>query len=301
MISIIIINFNSTNDTIRCLNSLKYQNYEDYEVIIIDNGSNDVNKNLLSKFLTSLKTEGKFYNRIKIIYSNINLGYGGGNNLGIKNSKGDIILLLNNDTIHSVSFLETMGNFFNQYKSVHIAQPLIYYLDKKNKIWCNGYKFYNFSYYLYRNLNFIEIDLIKRPYRIDCADGCAFFIRREVLREIGLLERIFFIYGESGELCYRARLKGYNNIYCNPLTEIYHDIQLGFSDLQKHYFFRNRMIFFLKHFSFPIIIVQSLFLFVRVFLIAVNLKTRKFDYKFFYNSMKKIVSGFILGLKIRLS
>ncbi len=301
MLSIILVNYNNTNDTIRCLNSLKYQTYDDYEILIVDNSSNDENKNLLAKFLTSIKKEAIFFNKIKIIYSNLNLGYGGGNNLGIRNSKGEIILLLNSDTVHSVSFLKTMNNFFEQYKFIHIAQPLIYYFKEKNKIWCNGYKYYKYSLSLYKNLNFIDRAVINKPYRIDIADGCAFFIRRDVLKEIGLLENIFHIYGEMGDICYRARLNGYNNIYCNPLTEIYHDIQPGFSDLHKQYFFRNRMILFLKHFSLPLILAQSIIQFVRLFLIAIDLNNKKFDYKFFFTSIMKMISGFILGLKRRLN
>ncbi len=301
MLSIILVNYNNTNDTIRCLNSLKYQNYDDYEIIIVENCSNDDNKNLLSNFLTSIKKEVKFFNKIKIIFSNQNLGYGGGNNLGIRKSKGDIILLLNSDTVHSVSFLKTMNNFFEQYEFIHIAQPLIYYFKEKNKIWCNGYKFYKYSLFLNKNLNFIDRAVINKPYRIDIADGCAFFIKREVLKEIGLFENIFHIYGEMADMCYRARLNGYNNIYCNPLTEIYHDTLPGFSDLQKRYFFRNRMIFFLKHFSLSLILAQSFLHFVRLFLVAIDLNNKKFDYKFFFISIIRMINGFILGLKRRLN
>ncbi len=261
----------------------------------------DYNKNLLTEFITTNTKGSNFFGNIKIIYSDINLGYGGGNNLGIKNSKGNIILLLNNDTVHSVSFLEEMSNFFEKYKFIHIAQPLIYYLKEKDKIWSNGYKFFKFSYFLLKNLNFIEIATINRPYRIDSADGCAFLIRRDILKEIGLLENIFFIYGETAELCYRAKLKGFTNIYCNPLTKIYHDTQPGFSELHKKYFFRNRMMFLLKHFSLSLIVVQSLMLLIRLFLISIAIKKKRFDYKFIFNTIKKMMYGLIVGLKRRLN
>ena len=145
MISVIILNHNDSNYTIECLYSLRNQTYDNFEIIIVENNSFTYYKSKLINFLESNKLEYKFLKKIKLIYSDKHLGYAGGTNLGIKSSKGDIILHLDNDTIQCPSFLEIMGKFFEKYKFVHIAQPLIYYLREKQKIWCNGYKFNKFS------------------------------------------------------------------------------------------------------------------------------------------------------------
>lgn len=301
MISIIILNHNDSNYTIQCLISLRNQTYDNFEIIIVENNSETYYKSTLINFLESNKLEHKFLEKIKILYSDRHLGYAGGNNLAIKNSKGDIILHLDNDTIHSPSFLEIMCKFFEKYKFVHIAQPIIYYLKEKKKIWCNGYKFNKFSNDIIQNLIYLKKESIAKPYKIDSADGCAFFIRKAVLKKTGLYESIFNIYGETSELCYRARMNGFTNIYCNPQAKIYHDTKPGFSDLHKHLFFRNRMIFFLLHFSLLLIIWQFFMQIVQLFFLTFDLKNRKIDHKFIIYSIKGAINGIIIGLKKRLN
>ncbi|KKK51165.1 hypothetical protein LCGC14_3117710, partial [marine sediment metagenome] len=74
----------------------------------------------------------------------MNTGFAGGINIGIKHSKGDLILFLNSDIVHEPDFLMEMLNFFKN-KKVHIAQPKICYYNDKNKIWQNGGKINLFS------------------------------------------------------------------------------------------------------------------------------------------------------------
>ena len=75
--------------------------------------------------MKSNQLKRSFMKKIKIIHSKQNLGYAGGNNLGIQKSKGDLILLLNSDTFHDSDFLDSMYIFFQKYKNIHITQPRI--------------------------------------------------------------------------------------------------------------------------------------------------------------------------------
>jgi len=302
MLSIILVNYNNTHHTINCLKSLQNQNYKNFEIIIIDNASQEFFKKQIDKFLKSNELIESFRKKIKVYYSKKNTGFTGGNNLGIKRSKGDIILFLNCDTIHEPDFLKNMIEFFNKYKFVQIAQPKICYFYDKNKIWFNGGLFQKFYFNVFKPLDGMknEKDVLKKPFRIDYSQGCAFFIRRDIIKEIGMLDNDFFCYCEECDLCYRANLKGYNNIYCNPNAKIYHNTRPGFSKAFKKYYFRNRMIFCLKHFSFPLIIWQFFIQFIQLFIFTINIKKKVIDYFFFFNSIKGILNGIKIGIIRRL-
>ena len=302
MLSIIILNYNDTHHTINCLNSLQNQNYKDFEIIIIENNSDEFYKKQLNTFLKRNQNNKFFLEKINLIQVEENLGFMGGCNLGIRKSKGDLILLLNNDTYHESKFLESMVNFFKKYKNLHIAQPKICFYPDKHIIYCNGGKINKFSFILFRSLNYKEKDndLIKKPFRVDYAAGTAFFIRRDILKKIGLLDDIYFMYCDESDLCYRATLKGYGNIYCNPATKIYHNTQYGSSELLKKYYFRNRMIFCLKHFSFALIIWQFFMQLIQLFINVIDLKKKKINYDFFFKSIIGMINGFKIGILRRL-
>lgn len=104
MISIIIVNYNGLKWLKRCLDSLFFQTYKDFEVVLVDNNSSDDSIKFLRE---NYKDE-----RLKIICSHNNLGFAGGNNLGIENSSGNYILLLNNDIWVENDFLERLYNFY---------------------------------------------------------------------------------------------------------------------------------------------------------------------------------------------
>lgn len=303
MLSIILVNYNNSHHTINCLKSLQNQIYKNFEIILIDNNSNNFEKKKIYKFLKNNNLKSSFKRKIRTINSNVNLGYTGGNNLGIKRSKGDIILLLNSDTMQEPDFLKNMIEFFNKYKFVHIAQPKICYYSHKDIIWQNGGKLKKFSFNLFTPIDRMkkEIDVQKKPFKIDYGIGCALFIRREIIKEIGMLDNDYFCYCEESDFCYRASLKGYKNIYCNTKTKIYHNTKSGFSRAFKKYFFRNRMIFCFKHFSIPLIIWQFFMQFIQLFIFTIDFKKKVIDYNFFLDSIKGIINGIKIGVKKRLA
>ena len=125
MLSIIILNYNNTYHTRHCLLSLQKQTFSNFEIVLVENNSDDVFRKKLYDFLKSDELERSFLKNIRLIESNkrsqfhneANLGFTGGNNYGIQKAKGDLILLLNNDTYHDPTFLESMIAFFNKYKN----------------------------------------------------------------------------------------------------------------------------------------------------------------------------------------
>lgn len=301
-LSIILVNYNNTSDTISCIKSLNKQKFRDFEIVIVENNSNDEEKENLHNFLSSKNWNNIFVNKVKIIESSKNLGYTGGNNIAIKHAHGDLILLLNSDTFHNSDFLDIMVSFFKNNPKIHIAQPKICFYPNKEIIWGLGGKVNKYSYNLFSHLKYKQMDDMKitRPFRINYAIGCALFIRRKILKRIGLLDIDYFMYGEESDLCYRAILNGFNNIYCNPKSIIYHNVQVDFTEMYKKYCFRNRIIFCIKFFNFPLIIWQFLMQFIQLMLYCIKTQDKHFDYLFFFKSIKGFIDGFKIGFRKRI-
>ena len=295
MISIILVNYNNSNDTICCLKSLFNQNFEDFEIIILDNNSRKKDKQLIIKFLKNNVIPNHLIKNIKFVSSSKNLGFTGGNNTAVKYAKGDIILLLNSDTVHELDFLDTMYLFFKMNKSVHIAQPNICFFSNKNLIWSNGGIINIYSPNLFSHLNYLEYDnnQFELPFKIDYAVGCAIFIRKEVIDDIGLFDNVFFMYAEESDFCFRATNKGYK-IYCNPKSRIYHKINLKKSEAFKKYYFRSRNIWCIKNLSIFLAIWQFFMQIIHLIGLTKNHNNKKVDYDFF----SKSIIGIFLGIKI---
>lgn len=311
MLSIILLNFNNTYHTKKCLISLEKQTYKDFEIILVDNKSNEFYRKELVDFLESNQLIESILEKIKLIKSDdrmlylneVNLGFTGGSNLGIRKSQGDLILLLNNDTLQEPTFLEIMVSFFKKFRNLHLAQPKICCYPDKKIIWGMGGVVNKFSYNLFKMINSgkLDFDLENKPFKIDYAIGTALFVRREILKKIGLLDNIFFMYCEESDLCFRAMKQGYKNIYCNPKAVIFHNRKPGLSKKSKELRFRNRTIFCIKHFSIAIIIWQFFMQFIELLLLIIDFNKMKIDYKFFSISIRGMLNGLKLGIRRRLS
>src|SRR2546429_2885123 len=105
-VSIVIVNWNGKKWLKKCLDSLLEQTYKNIEIIVVDNDSND----------DSVEYLKRNYPQVKVIESKENLGFAGGNNLGIKNAKGNLVLLINNDTWVEKDFLTELVDFYNRNK-----------------------------------------------------------------------------------------------------------------------------------------------------------------------------------------
>jgi hypothetical protein len=280
------------------LKSLQNQKFDDFEIILVEHGSEKKYSDKLINFLRSNTLKPLFKDKIKFLDLEDNFGFTGGNNYAIKYCKGDIILLLNNDTFHEPNFLKEMAIFFENYSFIDIAQPKICFYPDKDIIWgmggiINKYRIHLFNHLYYRKKD--ENDMI-RPIRIDYAIGTALFVRREVLNEIGLLDNIYYMYCEESDLCYRAKLKGFDQVYCNPKAKIYHNYEDKISNSMKKWYIRNRIIFILKFFSFPLIILQFFLISIQIGIFVIDWNNKRIDFKFFKNSIKGLLSGLKFGL-----
>lgn len=258
MLSIIIVNYNTYDLTKQTINSILQKKLSfSFEIILVDNASQDGSiENLKQLYITEQKEE-----KVKIICNENNLGFSKANNIGIRSSKGEYILLLNSDTVVIGDCLEKAMEYIISNSNVgalgakvelpdgnldHACKrgfptpsASLYYLlgmDKKNPV--------KYGQYNARHLGEDEIG------EVDCLMGAFMLIPKEVLDEIGLLDEDFFMYGEDIDLCYRIKEAGYNIIYY-PKAKIIH-YKGGSSKKRRSkviFDFHNSMwIFYKKHY-----------------------------------------------------
>lgn len=255
---IVILNFNSFEDTEECLISLEKLDYNNYEIIIIDNSSNDNSYDKLKKRFVK-------YNIIK---SNENLGYANGNNIGIKyalENKADYICVLNNDVIVEDDFLDKIIKVMEDDKDIGLAGPCICKYHDKNIIQAMGanINLYNgLTQGKYKNYKYNDIP--QKDIQVDYLGGACFVCRREVFEKIGFIPENYFLFFEETEFCYKASKRGYKLI-CVYESKIYHK---GSSTISKYsglsYYFlnRNRVIFIRRNANFLEKCIFSIYIFI---------------------------------------
>ncbi len=245
LVSIITVNFNQPKATIELLQSLKKQNHANIEVILVDNAS-DINHE--AEFSNT-------YPNLTFIRTKANLGFAGGNNLGINVAKGDYIFLLNNDTEIPEHCISTMIDEFEKNENIGLLSPLILYDDDKSIIQYAGYTPLNYltarnaqTGQFEKNLN--QFDGITRE--TGFCHGAAVMCRKTDLQKAGLMDENYFLYYEELDWCEKFKRIG-KAIYFTGKTFIYHkeSISVGKESAIKTYFItRNRMLFIRKNTSF---------------------------------------------------
>lgn len=238
-ILIIILNYNGWDDTKECLESLNKVEYENFEVILIDNGSAEKPPEIGGQF-SNLK--------ITQVFNDKNLGFAGGNNQGIKMAlqKGaEYILLLNNDTLVEPDFLAKLVEVSKKDGGkIGIVGPLMLYPDKKI-IWSAGGKIT--SDYKGELIGYNQSDegQFKNPAHVEYISGTCLLIKKAVIEKIGLISEDYFLYYEDVDWCTRARATGYECLLV-PEARIYHKVSKStqeFSYPYIYYHVRNNLLF----------------------------------------------------------
>lgn len=286
LVYIILVNYNGYKDTTECVNSLKKINYSNYKIIIVDNASFDNSVEILKKKLSDCK----------IIESKKNLGFAGGNNLGIKyalGNKADYILLLNNDTLVESNFLNNMINSFNVDNRIGLVGCKIMYYTQKNIIWYGGgyidwFRFIG-AHYGMKQIDKGQCNVEKE---IDFMTGCCMLIKREVFEKIRLLTEDYFMYFEDVDFCVKVKDAGYK-IWYNPKAIIYHKVGLSSGGEESAFSIkwctRNRLVFMNKY---KVKVTRFSFILSKVFFYTTRL-IRYFQYVLAneYDKSKAIIDG----------
>lgn len=239
LISIITVDYNQPETTLALIKSIDlFYADANIEIIVVDNGSKINNG---ARFLQQNED-------IKFIRSEVNLGFAGGNNLGIEAAGGDYLFLVNNDTEFTPGLLETLSSTLDADPSIGIISPKIMYFDQPDVIQYAGFTAMN--YYTCRNRCIGQFELDKGQYDsmnsgTGYIHGAAMMIRRDALLAAGPMPENFFLYFEEMDWCERIRKAGYK-VWVNCAASIYHkeSISVGKNSSLKEFFMnRNRILF----------------------------------------------------------
>lgn len=244
-VAIIILNWNGKKDTIECLESLKHITYPNYEILLVDNGSTD----------GSVEYFRERYPDIEIIENEKNMGYAEGNNVGIRRvmkNGADYMLLLNNDTVVDPEFLGELVNVAENNLRIGFAGPKVYYYNydqKKDIINFAGGKLDMWKGRTYHiGLNEVDSGQYDEIKEVDYVEGSCLLLRKEVIKEIGLLDPVYFAYWEENDLCMRGNKAGYISIFV-PKAKIWHKIAASNINKNKIYYLTRNQFWFIKRYA----------------------------------------------------
>lgn len=243
-VSVVILNWNGKQDTLECLDSVQKIDYPNYDVVVVDNGSTDDSVNAITKK----------YPDITLIKTGSNLGYAGGNNVGIRlalDHDADFILVLNNDTIVSPDLLSAFVTAKDLLPANSVLGAKIFFYDKPDTLWFAGGR-WNSESNSFEHLGSGQTDSAEfnRFAEVDYVTGCALFASAATFKEVGLLNESFFLTYEETDWCYRARAKGHKCIFV-PEAKLWHKVSSSFggadSPLVGYFMQRNKLLWVKKH------------------------------------------------------
>jgi GT2 family glycosyltransferase len=240
--SLIVLNWNGKELLARCLPSLCALDYPNYEVILVDNGSTDGSvEYVISEFPG-----------ISVIENERNLGYAGGMNVGIAQSKGDVVVLLNNDVIVRQDWLAELVGAMVTDERIGVAGCKIFLADGKTLQHAGGLISYPLALADHYGYGQPDTGAYEVLANVDYVTSAAMAIRRAVLAEVGYLDDGFFpIYYDDVDICYRARAAGWRVVYVPTSVLIHLESATMVRDSYRYFvsFHRSRLRFVLKHLS----------------------------------------------------
>lgn len=214
---IIVLNWNGKEDTLDCLRSLRTTAYGNYQVVLVDNGSED----------DSVAAVRKDFPEAEIVETGKNLGFAGGNNVGIEYAMqqgADYVFLINNDTTVHSAYLTELVAVAESDDKIGAVGSKIYYHSEPERIWFAGGKI-NWLRNKGEHIGLDEIDKgqFDEIREVGYLTGCALLVKREVVEKIGVLEDDYFLYYEDVDYSLRIQNAGYKTIYA-PKSMIYHKV-----------------------------------------------------------------------------
>jgi GT2 family glycosyltransferase len=268
--SVIILTYNRVKDTLELLGSLEKQNYEDFEIILVDNNSSD-------ETVQKVKENFPTVNCIEIKY---NAGVPGGRNVGIKNARGDNLIFIDNDAEVGSTFLKDIESTFkSEPKAGVLAFRIINYysrkIDETTWIW---------------DTSLLNNEEFKAVYKFV---GAGFAIRREVINQVGLLWDDLFFMHEEQDFCMRLLRTNYRVFY-TPQIEVYHKVspEKRYESDERTFFYgiRNDIWIYIR--NVPIYDALKHLVYLGITALFYSIKMKSFIYY-----MKGVAEGIFLSKK----
>jgi GT2 family glycosyltransferase len=217
-VSIIILNWNTARDTIECLESIKKQSYKDYEIVLVDNGSEENDFAALKNYVK------KFGKKVRLFRLKKNIGFTGGSDYGLSKARGNYMLFLNNDTIVDKKFIVELLAPFKKYENVGATVPkLLFYKDgPTKKLQHGGSRLTYYGMAVDEGLGRTDSRIFDREKEDGCITGACFMISRKVFDALDeAFCTFYFTYFEEVDLSWRMRSAGFRIMYV-PKSIVYH-------------------------------------------------------------------------------
>ncbi len=288
MINILLLNWNSFDDIEKCINQIFKSEFTRYRVILIDNNSDEIDKNKIVELFNKLKI--KFEDKIYLVKNSENFGYAGGNNAGYdylkeNNLAGDI-LILNPDVLISENTLGQLNIVLNS--DVGIGAVMCRTVNSYSKIM--------YDYISMDGLNQKWLTSNNDTIATSYVAGSCMLLKREVIDKIGLFNSDFFMYWEEVDLSFRIKKCGYK-LLSTTTTEIVRKD----NDKSRSYnmnFYMTRNIFLMKKLH-SNISTYSLFIeLLKMFKASLGESYKFNDLKYITIFFKGVIDGFKTSIKI---
>lgn len=257
-IAVIILNYENYEDTLECIVSLTNYMSENVDIIVVDNKSTNNSVNELTEKTSKIN---------KLIVTEKNLGYAGGNNVGIQYAYEQgykYICVLNNDTIITENFIEKLECYLDNHLECGIVGPAILEYNNENIIQSTGGSIVSWrarTFLLNPGVAYKNIE--KFPKEVDWVGGACMMFRSDIIDKIGYIPECYFLFYEETDWCCQARKIGLQ-VVCQPEAYIYHKRSASVKKMKGLNFYlmeRNKVKFVIRTSPFPLnlIIICMLF------------------------------------------
>ena len=247
-VSIIIVNYNGKELLQKCLDSLLKVNYDNFEIILVDNNSTDGTVEFITKNYPSLI----------IIKLDSNKGFAEPNNVAAKISKGKYLLFLNNDTVVTPNFISEMVKVMETDKKIAVCQSLL--LKPDGSVDSSG-DFIDHLGVVYNSKT--KIDEIRE---VSSARGASMLVRSDIFEKLDGFDQKFFITFEDVDLCWRSWILGYR-VLIIPTSIVYHEGGITIKKIKSEiafHGFKNQLAMKITNFE-PILAMRNMMLFFGIY------------------------------------
>lgn len=255
---IIVLHYQSYEDTYACLSSLK-DIPEAFDIMLINNGMGEgIETQITRDFPT-----------VRCLNLEENMGFAVANNIGLRTSLQEgyeFSLLLNNDVVVDFHFLGILKNVMEADEKIALAGPAIYYYERSDFLWAMG------GWINLWNANIggiINLDINNCPpyFDVDYLAGTCILINNQALKRIGMLPEEYFLAYEEADFAIKARKNGYRVVACRD-SKIYHKVGMSSQNPPKYQYnsMRNRYLFLKRNIAKPFNHIAIILLFLRMML-----------------------------------
>lgn len=243
LVFIIILNWNGWRDTLACVESCRKLTWPNFHILVVDNDSTDGSEAILRDRLQG----------VEIIQSGANLGFAGGNNVGIRHALeagADYVWLLNNDAEAAPEALSALVEAMEAAPGAGMASSKIFlHHDRQRLQFAGGLWEKGRLRRCLLGANQVDRGQFDEPAERNSASGCSLLVRARMIQDIGPMDESYFLYWEDTEWCARARQSGYVILFA-PKSHVWHKVSASTrqgSFLQYYYSSRNGFFFLRRH------------------------------------------------------